>query len=105
MKSECALLCNQKAVRGGDIFTDSKFPCHISFFVYTFYRFLDFNQNLNMTFQDFHNIQSSHNVIAESFKYSLFVKLSKNFGFHSNQCKMQMLYARGGFSDFFLIHT
>ena len=35
---------------------------------------------VDMTFQDFHNIQSSHNVTAEFFKYGLFRKLSMIFG-------------------------
>ena len=38
--------------------TDGKFPCHISFFVYTFGRLLDFSKKLNMTFQEFQNTQS-----------------------------------------------
>ena len=46
----------------------------------------------NVAFQDFHNIQSDHNVTAELFKYGLFGELSKNKGFHRNQCKMQIGY-------------
>ena len=75
----------------GAYFTDGKFSC-IFFFVYTFCRLLCFRQNLDMTFQGFHNIQSGHNITAELFKYGLFWKLSKNFGFHRNQCKMPIIY-------------
>ena len=57
-----------------------------------FFRFLSFSQKLNMTFQDFDNLNSGHNVTTELFKYGLFWKLSKNFGYHRNQCKMQILY-------------
>ena len=49
-------------------------------------------QKLDMTFQDFHNIQSGYNITAELFKYGLFWKLSNNFGFHRNQCKMHIIY-------------
>ena len=56
------------------------------------FRLLSFSQKLNMTFQDFHNLKSGYNVTTELFKYGLFWKLSKNFGFHRNQCKMQILY-------------
>ena len=45
-----------------------------------------------MTFQDFHNIQSGHNVTAELFKYGLFWKLVQNFDFHRHQCKMYIIY-------------
>ena len=45
-----------------------------------------------MTFQDFHNIQSGQNVTAELFQYDIFRKLSKNFGFHRNQCKTQTIH-------------
>ena len=45
-----------------------------------------------MSFQDFHNIQSGHNATVELFKYGLFWKSSKIFGFHRNQCKMQLIY-------------
>ena len=74
-------------------FTNDKFPCHISVFVHTFCRLIDFSQDLNITFQDFYNIQSGHNVtLAELFKYGLFLKLSNNFGFHRNHCKIQIVY-------------
>ena len=47
-----------------------------------------------MTFQDFHNLKSGHKrhdrIIQMFFVFCL--KLSKNFGFHRNQCKMQILY-------------
>ena len=76
----------------GAYFTDGKFPCHIFFYVYTFCRLLDFRQKLDMAFQDFHNKQSGHSITAELFIYDLFWKLSKNFGFHRNQCKMQIVY-------------
>ena len=66
----------------GAYFTDDKFPCHSFFFVYTFRMLSDFGQKLDMAFQDFHNIQSGHNNTVELFKYGLFWKLSKNFGFH-----------------------
>ena len=56
------------------------------------FRLLSFSQKLNMTFEDFHKLQSGHNVTTELFKYGLFWKLSKNFGFHRNQCKIQILY-------------
>ena len=62
-------------------FRDDKFPCHISFFVYTFSRLLDFGQKLNVTFQDFHNMQSGHNVTAELLRYGVLWKIAKNFGF------------------------
>ena len=73
----------------GHFFTDVKIPCHVSFFVYTLYRFVDFSQKLNMTFQDFHNMRSGHNVTVELFIYGLFQekRKEKNFGFHRNQCK------------------
>ena len=50
---------------------------HISFFVYTFCRLLDFSQILNMAFQEFHNIQSGYNIIEKLFKYSLLAHLSR----------------------------
>ena len=55
-----------------------------------FFRLLSLSQKLNMTFKDFHNIQSGCKVTAEFFKYGLFWKLSKNFGFHGNQCKCRL---------------
>ena len=76
----------------GAYFTDGKFSCHISFFVYTFCRLLDFSQKSNMTFEDFQNTQSDHSVTKELFQYGLFLKLSKNFGFHRGRCKMQVFY-------------
>ena len=45
-----------------------------------------------MTFQDFHSIQSGHNVTVELLKYGLFRKLLNNFGFHRNQCKIHIIY-------------
>ena len=77
---------------GGAYLSEGKFPCHISFFVYTFWRLLELSHKLNMTFLDFHTIQSDHNITAELFKYGLLWKLSKNFGFHRNQCKMQIFF-------------
>ena len=74
----------------GAYITDGKFPYYISFFVYTFCRLLSFGLDLNMTFQDFHNIKSGENVTAELFQYGLFWKLS-NFGFHRSQCKTQII--------------
>ena len=76
----------------GAYFADGKFSCHLSFFVYTFCRLLDFSQKLNRTFIDFQNTQSDHSVTKELFKYGLFWKLLKNFGFHRSQCKMQVIY-------------
>ena len=76
----------------GAYFTKGMFPCHISFFLYTFCRLLDFSQKLNKTFQDFDNMLSGHNVTVEIFKYGLFLKLLKNFGFHRNQCKLNIIY-------------
>ena len=75
----------------GAYLTDDNFPCHNSFFVYTFCRLLDFGPKLNMTFQDFRNTQSGHNSAAEIYKCGLLWKLSKIFGFHRNQCKMQII--------------
>ena len=105
MKSDCAMFTQTKTACLCDeldhhplmsveraYFTDGSFSCYISFFVYIFCRLLSFSQKLNMTFQDFHNIQSGHNVTVELFKYGLFWKLLKNFGFHRNQCKMQIVY-------------
>ena len=63
------------------------------------FRLLSFCQKLNMTFQDFHNLKSGHIVTTELFKYGLFWKLSKNFGFHRNQCKMQILYGNATYTD------
>ena len=79
----------------GAYFTKDLFQGHIYFFVYTFCRLLDFSQKLNMTFQDFDNMLSGHKVTAELFKYRLFWKLLKNFGFHRNQCKMNIIYGNG----------
>ena len=45
-----------------------------------------------MTFQESHDIQSGHDITAKSFKHGLFWKLSKNFGFHRNQGKVQLIY-------------
>ena len=64
-----------------------QFPGYISFFVYTFCRVLSFSQKLDMTFQDFHSIQSGHNVTVELLKYGLFRKLSNNFGFIETSVK------------------
>ena len=77
---------------GGAYFTDGKFSCHISFLVFTFCRLLDFSQKLNMTFIDFQNTQSDHSVTKGLFKYGLYWKLSKNYGFHRSLCKMQVIY-------------
>ena len=80
-------------VEGGN-FTDGKFLCHVSFFVYTFCRLLDFSEKINVTFQGYDNIQSGQNGTAELFRNGLFGKLSKNFGFHGNRCKMQIIYGK-----------
>ena len=45
-----------------------------------------------MTIQDFQNIHSYHKITAEVFEFRLFMKLSKNIGFHRNKCKMQIVY-------------
>ena len=72
----------------------------IHFLLYlSIFRLLSFIQKLNMTFQDFHNLKSGHNATTELFKYGLFWKLSKNFGFHRNQCKMQILYGYATHTD------
>ena len=65
----------------GTYFTEGKFPCHNSIFVYPFCRLLDFSQKLNMAFYDCYNIQSGNNVIVELFKYGLFTKIIKEFSF------------------------
>ena len=57
-------------VQGANL-TDGNFQCHISFFVYTFSRLLDFSQTLYMTFQVFQNTRSGHNSAAEIFKCGL----------------------------------
>ena len=51
----------------GAYFTDDKFSCHISFFVYTFCRLLDLSQNLNMTFQDFKYTRSNKNYSSMAY--------------------------------------
>ena len=38
-----------------------------------------FNMELNMILLDFYNTQSGHTLLAESFKYGLFLKLSVVF--------------------------
>ena len=45
-----------------------------------------------MIFIDFQNTQSDHSVTKELFQYGLYWKLSKNFGFHRRQFKMQVIY-------------
>ena len=45
-----------------------------------------------MTLEDFPNTQSDHSVTQELFLCGLFWKLSKNFGFHRNQCKKEVIY-------------
>ena len=66
---------------------------HATFpFLSIHFKVVKFSQKLNMTFQDFHNIQSGLNVRAELFKYGLIWKLSNNFGFHRNKFKMQIIY-------------
>ena len=52
-------------------------------------------------------MQSGHNATAELIKYGLFWKLSKNYGFHRNQCKMQIIYgiATQGLSTLFQIQN
>ena len=67
----------------GAYFTNGKILCHISFFVYTFWRLLWFSQILNMTIQDFLNIHSYHKI-TEPFEFRLFWKLSKNISFCRN---------------------
>ena len=74
----------------GSYFTDGKFSCHISFFVYTFCRLFDFSQKSNMTLQDF--AYTHHSVTQELFLCGLFWKLGKIFGFHRNQCKKEVIY-------------
>ena len=68
--------------------TDGNFPCHISFFVHTFCRLLEFSQKSNMTFQDFQHTQSGHNSAAEIFnvayfennpRFSVSIETSANF--------------------------
>ena len=86
-------------------FTDGRFQCYISFFVFTFCRLLSFSQKLIVAFQDFHNIQSGHNVTAELFKYGLFGKLSNKFVFHRNQCIMQIVYGYATQSRFTLFQN
>ena len=78
-------LISRLSVGAGGIPGRGKFPCHISFCVYTFCRLLEFSQKLNMTFPDFHNIQSDYSITAELFKYCF-----KGLSFHGNQCKMQI---------------
>ena len=45
-----------------------------------------------MTLQDFPNTQYDHSITIELFRCVLFWKLSKNFGFHRNQCKKEVIY-------------
>ena len=45
-----------------------------------------------MILQDFPYTQSDHSVTQELFLCGLFWKLSKNFGFHRNQCKKEVIY-------------
>ena len=110
MKSDCAFLRKQKADSLRDelcsSFFDSltfcrwrahtlpmaSFHATIPSLSIHFAGYLAFSQKLNMPFQDFHNIQSVHNVTAEFFNYGLFWKLSKKFDFHRNQCKKRILY-------------
>ena len=44
-----------------------------------------------MTLQDFPNTQSDYSVTQELFLCGLFWKLFKNFGFHRNQCKKEVI--------------
>ena len=44
-----------------------------------------------MVVLDFYNTQSSYKFTPDLFKYFLFQKLSKTFGFRRNQCKMQIM--------------
>ena len=62
--------------------TDGRFQSHISFFVYTFRKLVNFGKKLNTAFSDFHNIQSGRRGTVE---------LSMDFCFHSNKCKMQIV--------------
>ena len=50
------------------------------------------SQKSNMTLQDFPNTPSDHSVTQELFLCGLFLKVSKNFGFHRNQCKKEVIY-------------
>ena len=110
--SDCALFCTSIKLRvcvtnfdhliiiwfsdlrfvKGAYLTDGKFSCHISFFVFTFCRLLELSQKLNMTFKDYQDTQFGHNTTAELYKCGLLWKLSTIFGFHRNQCKMQIFY-------------
>ena len=73
-------------------FAYGKISCHISFFVDTFCRLFDFGQKSKMTLEDFHHTQSDHSITQELFQYGFVWKLSKNIGFHRNQCKIGVIY-------------
>ena len=48
-----------------------------------------------MNVEDFSSTHSVYKLTTELFKYRTFKKLSKDFGFHRNQCKMQIMYGNG----------
>ena len=73
--------------------TDGKFPCHISFFAYTFCRLLHFSQKLNMILLDFHNTHPDRKCTKELFKYGSFLKLSMDFCFHKISAKCRLFTA------------
>ena len=45
-----------------------------------------------MNVEDFCSTHSNYTLTTKLFKYRIFQKLSKDFGFHRNQCKMQIMY-------------
>ena len=73
-------------------FSDNKFSCHFPAFWIHFEVCSVFCWKANMVGLDFWDTQSSVKFTPELFKYCLFQKLSKNFGFHRKQCKMQIMY-------------
>ena len=74
-----------------EYFSDNVFV-PFSFFLYTFWSLLVFCWKTNMVGLDFWDTQFSLKFTPELFKYCLFQKLSKNFCFHRDQCKMQIMY-------------
>ena len=80
------------ALAAGRILFRHQVLMQMSLFSYAFWRPAVFGFNTILNVEDFCSTYSNYKLTTELFKYHLFQKLSKDFGFHSNQCKMQIMY-------------
>ena len=81
------------SLAAGRILFRHKVLMQISFFFYTFRRPAVFCWKTIMNVEDFCSTHSNYKLTTELFKYRTFQKLSKDFSFQRNQCKMKIIYS------------